>query len=226
MQYFALEKESPLLASVAVKGILYTCPECRCPLRVRSGPHRQPHFYHIKKPLHCRQHEKSLTHLQVQKVICASLPKDEGTLEYPFSAIGRIADIAWIPKKVIFEVQCSPISLEEVKNRCRDYESLGITPVWILHDNRYNQKRLTEAEQYLRTRLCFFTNINEQGKGEIYDQEEYCQNFKRIFKGPKIPVTIQEPKRMTKTLNEKPFKKKFSLSRIYRTFLYMLLESI
>lgn len=225
MQYFALEKESLLVASDAVKGNLYSCPECSSVLRVRSGPHRQPHFYHVRRPLSCRQHEKSLTHLQVQKVICEKLPPNEGWLEHSFSAIKRIADVAWLPKNIIFEIQCSPISLEEVQGRCQDYESLGIVPIWILHDQRYNQKKLTAAEHYLRTRLCFFTNIDENGEGEFYDQEEYTQNYRRIFKGRKIPIDIRDPKCVPKRIMHSQ-KSKFSFSRFYGTLLHMLLESV
>jgi hypothetical protein len=128
VQYYALEKEMRVLANDAKKGVLYSCPECRSNIRVRSGPHRQPHFYHLRKERNCRQHQKSLTHLQIQNRFSSLIGKDEIVLEKAFPEINRIADVAWENKKIIFEVQCSSISLAEARQRCEDYESLGLIP--------------------------------------------------------------------------------------------------
>jgi competence protein CoiA len=226
MQLFALENQSPILACHAKKEKVYRCPECLNPLKVRGGPHRHTHFYHLKNHASCRQHQKSLTHLQVQWAVQSSL-SEEATLEEPFPQIGRIADVAWKSGKIIFEIQCSPISLEEVENRCRDYESLGFTCVWILHDRRFNRRKMSAAETFLRKRLCFFTDIDARGSGMIYDQQESCRGALRVFRGPPIQVDLKAPKKiepLLHTVQKRP--QKFSLLRLYRIFFNSILENI
>ena len=90
----------------------------------------------------------SSSHLAIQKVLSKSLPGSR--LEHRFPSIGRVADVVYFPKKIIFEVQCSPISLKEVQKRNRDYLSLGFTVIWILHDRHYNKKTLSLAERACR----------------------------------------------------------------------------
>ena len=226
MQFYALEDNQAILASEAKKGKIYSCPECFNPLRVRSGPHRQPHFYHLKKIILCRQHQKTLAHLNVQWAIAELLPPLEGILEKAFPQIGRIADVAWENKKMIFEVQYSPISLEEAQNRCRDYEKLGLIPIWVLHDRRFNKRSLSAAENFLRQRLCFFTNIDEEGKGLIYDQQELIVGYKRVSRGPPLKVDLQNPKKLPALPQPPKPKNRFSLLRIYQALFRLVLEKI
>jgi competence protein CoiA len=229
MQLYALDNHRPILAHHAKKGVLYRCPECLNFLQLRGGPHRQIHFYHLKSHRLCRQHQKSLTHLQVQWTIQSLLPQEEATLEHSFPPIGRIADICWENRNMIFEVQCSPISLEEAKNRCKDYKRIGLTPIWILHDRRYfNKKRMSAAESYLRKEeLCFFTNIDEKGRGVIYDQQEFCQRGLRLFRGVKAKVDLYAPMKIPPFENS-PLKQRerFSLLRLYRIFFHLILENV
>lgn len=226
VQYYALEKEAPILAINAKKGIIYSCPECHHPIRLRSGPHRQPHFYHLARHSQCRQNQKSLLHLQVQNIISSLLPKTEASLEKSFPIIHRIADVAWEKRGMIFEIQCSPISLEEASNRCKDYESIGLQLIWILHDKRFNRRKLSAAEHFLRSRHCYFTNINEKGEGEIYDQEEICKGYKRVFKGAKHSIDLLNPIRLPKKITPVLQKKRFSFVKFYRALLHLFLESI
>jgi competence protein CoiA len=193
VHFYALKDQSPVFVTSAVKGQDYRCPECLGSVRIRGGWHRQIHFYHLKKPLLCQQHRKSLAHLQAQRFIHSLLPEGEGALEKSFPSIGRIADVAWIKRKIIFEIQCSPISLEEAKNRSEDYRKMGFTPVWILHDRRFNRNRLSAAEHFLRKRECYFTNIDERGMGMIYDQEERYRENRRLFRGPPLRIHVGLP---------------------------------
>jgi competence protein CoiA len=194
MQFYGLDKQNLVLASNANRGQVYVCPECQTALRIRGGPHRQTHFYHLQRPQNCRQHQKSLPHLLAQKHIQNLLPEGESLLERPFTSIGRIADVTWESKKIIFEIQCSPISRDEVQARNRDYASQGWTVVWILHDKRFNKKNLGAAEHYLRQTLCYFTNIDDSGNGMIYDQFDVHRKMGRIFTSPPLKVSVYEPK--------------------------------
>jgi competence protein CoiA len=187
MQLYALDKSTLVLASHAVRDRSYLCPECHGFVRIRGGGRRQIHFYHARRPASCRQHGKSLAHLQIQLHLKSLIPSL--TLEKRFES--RIADACWKEEKIVFEVQCSPITLQEAKTRCNDYLKLGLTPVWILHDRRYNRFRLTPAEEYLRSQT---TTFYTDGRS-IYDQFDVCQNLRRVFRGPKILVNPALPQK-------------------------------
>ncbi len=189
MQLYAFDHSSLVLASHAIRDQSYTCPECHGFVRIRAGGRRQTHFYHVRRPASCRQHGKSLTHLQIQLHLKSLIPSL--ALEKRF--LNRIADAHWDEEKIVFEVQCSPLSLLEAKNRCEDYLKLGFTPVWILHDRRYNRFRLTPAEEYLRSQT---TTFYTDGRS-FYDQFDVCHASKRVFRGPKIWVDLKQPQRKT-----------------------------
>lgn len=239
MQFFALDGNHPILASSAQKQKDYSCPECNTVVRIRSGPHRQVHFYHTKKQRFCRQHKKSLTHLNIQRLLQSLLSSEEVFLEYRFPEIGRIADVFWRDAKIVFEVQCSPISAQEAKERCQDYKHLGLTPVWILHDQRYNRFFCSEAELFLRNEICYFTN----GKNFFYDQIEIFRKAKRIFKGFPLKVSLNKPQtnprfhftgdrfsRFGEVKFEPKIRSSFSfgrfVKRLYKSFFHMLLENV
>ena len=203
MQWVALDREQRITADSAKKGTNYLCPECFSPVRARSGPHRRPHFYHIAKNSLCRQNGKTLFHLETQFAIQKELPEGESLLEVPFPTISRIADVAWTPQKLVFEVQYSPISHAEAKKRTEDYEGLGFQVVWILHDKRFNRRRLSSAEAFLASRDCYFSSIGEKGKGEIYDQFSLILGTKRRFRGAKLPISLASSYSMDKIRPEK-----------------------
>lgn len=186
MQLIALENGSPVYAARGIRGKNYLCPECKAVVRLRSGPSRQIHFYHLSRPQKCRQHEKSVEHIQLQLALHALLPHSK--LECPFPSIGRIADVAWHAQKCVFEIQCSPIPLEEAKARNADYKKAGYQVIWILHDKRFNRKNVSAAEHYLRTTPCYYGNSRV-----IYDQFEIIKWGRRPFKGPPLAVSINTP---------------------------------
>ncbi len=187
MHLYALDHSTLVLASHAVRDRSYLCPECHGFVRIRGGGRRQIHFYHARRPASCRQHGKSLAHLQIQLHLKSLIPSL--TLEKRFES--RIADAHWAEEKIVFEVQCSPISFQEAKTRCEDYLKLGFTPVWILHDRRYNRHKLTPAEEYLRSQTTTFYTDGRT----IYDQFDVCQNSRRVFRGPKILVNPALPQK-------------------------------
>jgi competence protein CoiA len=193
MQFYALDENEFILASSAKRHKDYRCPECLNILRLRGGPHRHLHFYHLQAHPSCTQHQKSLTHLQAQLAVQALLPEGEAVLEKPFPQIGRIADVAWEKQGIIFEIQCSPISAGEAQKRSEDYGSLGLTPVWLLHTKRFNKRLLSAAEAKLRQSPCYFTTIDEKGQGIIYDQYEVIRGARRIQRGPPLKISVGTP---------------------------------
>lgn len=230
MQLYARQEKTYVLAVDAQKHKNYSCPECQGALRVRGGPHRKAHFYHIAGAPHCRQAGKSMAHLQTQLFLKQKL--EESFLEYPFPSIGRIADVFWKKENTVFEIQCSSLSLSEAQKRCEDYTSLGLKVIWILHDKTFNKKNLSAAEAFLRLKGCFFTNFDDKGRGLIYDQFELVQKNRRLFWGHLLEIDplrlhLIQPQSSTEPPGSQPIQKPtFSFKKGYHILLRFLLENL
>lgn len=169
-----------VFAGEAEKGRDYTCPECGGFLRLRKGRLRTPHFYHTRGSSTCSLSGKSATHLALQEHLLRLLANEGAVLEHPFPEIGRIADVACLTTKKIFEIQCSPLSLEEAERRTGAYEAIGYTVIWILHEKSFNRHRLSPAERFLRGRGAYFSDFTQKGEGAIYDQIEELVGKRRV----------------------------------------------
>jgi competence protein CoiA len=165
---------------------LYRCLECQAPLKRRSSGTRSAYFYHLSASSSCRLSTNSSAHADLQKDLQAKIP--ELIMERPFPSILRIADLCWEEKKLIFEIQCSPISLDQAASRISDYAKEGYEVVWLLDDRLYNKRKLGAAEQLLRKNACYFFYQNL-----IYDQLELVLEKTRSSKGPKLPVDLSRP---------------------------------
>lgn len=193
-QLYAITFEGEVIAAChALKQTDYFCPECKKIVRLRGGLHRQDHFYHLEITVDCRQSRKSFEHIQAQLYILKALPQGDCHLEWRFPEIHRIADVVWPSEKLIFEIQCSPIRQEEIMARNADYARAGYEVVWILHDHRFNQKRLTAAEHWLFPLPHYFTNLSAKGIGIIYDQFSlFKQGYRHSLKP--LPIDIAQPR--------------------------------
>jgi competence protein CoiA len=191
MQHYAFDSLGKLIfAKSAERQKDYFCPECQGVVRLRGGLHRQDHFYHLELTPGCRQNGKSAEHLNIQLYFLNVLPEGECFLEYRFPTIRRIADVVWLPNKLIFEIQCSPISAEEILERNRDYLGVGFQVIWIFHDQRFNQTRVSGAEAVLYELPHYFTNIDAEGKGMIYDQFALTMKGWRYSRLPALPLDL------------------------------------
>jgi competence protein CoiA len=194
MQLFAYDSFGQLYsASSAKRGVNYHCWECQGVVRLRLGNHRRPHFFHLRPLYSCRQSGKSLIHLQTQCYLSSLFPAGECAVEKRFPAIGRIADAVCEKYQLIFEIQCSPIAVEEVKKRNSDYASQGYQVVWILHDQRFNQKHCNAVETYLRDHPHYYTNLNAEGQGIIYDQFALFHYRMKKHGLPPLRVDLSQP---------------------------------
>jgi competence protein CoiA len=159
-------------------------------------------------------------HRAVQEYVASYLPPGEGVLEQSFP--GHFADVAWPKQGIVFEIQCSSISVKEVEKRIKDYGSYGYRVIWILHQKEFNKKWLSLSERYLRTHgTSYFTNITAGGQGGIYDQTETLKGLSRIYRSPPFPIDIcaLSPKR-------KPPKPKRSLINLYDKALFTLVKTL
>ncbi|WP_068470766.1 competence protein CoiA [Candidatus Protochlamydia phocaeensis] len=200
MQLYALDQTKKLIsAQRANRQQDYYCIECQSCVRLRAGLQRKRHFYHVQPTRSCRLHQKGPIHLQLQLHLYDLLPPQDCRLEYRLPEIGRIADVAWLSKKIVFEIQYSFITSEEVERRNQDYRKAGWQVVWILHDHLYNQVRLTAAEQALRTCPHYFTNMDREGKGCIYDQFDLVNKGLRKQRMKPLPVDLTQPQEFEKS---------------------------
>jgi len=188
MQVYAIDENRLVSAINADKGVNYECPECRAHVRLRRGKERQPHFFHLQKSSKCRLSQKGIIHLHLQNFVKSLFGAAE--IESRFPEIGRIADVADFQSKRVFEIQYSPMDLDEAKGRCQDYESLGFQVIWILHDHTFNQSKITPTERFLRTKTCYFSNMDEKGQGCIYDQLEEVKGKRRLSKSDPYWVNL------------------------------------
>jgi len=133
----------------------------------------------------------SVLHKIVQSYICHALPPGSTKIEYMHCSLNRIIDIFWTQENIGFEIQCSPISLEEIKARCSDYKRANILVIWILHQKTFNKKYLPLSEFYLRhNEICYYTNISLTGNGYIYDQKDFLYNRMRTQVSAHHPINI------------------------------------
>lgn len=185
MQFYALSRGGTLHSAwVAKRQTDYFCVECQKVVRLRGGFRKRLHFYHLDPSPSCRLNGKSPTHLAIQLHIQALFSKEMLKIEEPFASIGRIADCVCHAKKMVFEVQCSPIAAQEVKERIEDYGKVGYHVVWILHDKQFKKRRRSAAEVFLERRFRFFyTNMDSEGRGMIY---------KRCDKALQYPIDLTQ----------------------------------
>jgi competence protein CoiA len=163
MQLYAEdEKGTRVFVGSAIKTKDYLCLECRKRVRCRSGLHILPHFYHLEQNRLCRQSGKTDEHLFLQQKLSQAYPGSE--LEHHFREINRIADVVYQEKKVVFEVQCSHMTAQEVKARVADYAKIGLQVIWILSEGRFNKRKISALETTLETIPHYYTkNL------ELYD---------------------------------------------------------
>ena len=202
MQVYAVDRDNKrIFIEAAERGIDYFCLECREKVRLRGGPHVQLHFYHLLGESACRLNGKSEEHIALQREIVNSCGEGEGKgkggcqEEVLFPEIGRIADVVWYEKKIIFEVQCSPISAQEVRERNRDYQRVGFDVVWILHDKTFNKRKVTAAEATLEKHTHYFAY-----ETTIYDVCDVRHQGRRVHHFLKRPIQIGQLKQVDKTM--------------------------
>jgi competence protein CoiA len=140
---------------------------------------------------------KSRTHNALQKHIVDLLWQFPVEMEKRFSSIDRIGDVVWEEKKLVFEIQCSPMSRQEMLERTQAYRSLGYQVVWILHERSYNQYKLTALEGSILEIPHYFSNFTPGGEGMIYDQCCFISKGARVKTFHRIPVDLSHPEPIT-----------------------------
>lgn len=197
MQIYAYDENGiEIIAHSAERNQKYYCPDCHQRLSFRMSPYIRAHFFHLKDQNPCHRTAKSLTHLEVQSYLIEKLPEGEARMEKFFPTIKRRADVCWEKEKIIFEVQISFITQEEVEARICDYRSCGYEVVFILHLQRFSRYMTTAAELFLRHHTHYYTNINPEGYGGLFDQ------FNVLVAGKREACLFRKQVCITKPLRE------------------------
>ncbi len=216
MALYALDEDDLISASDATPGKIYWCADCFGPVKKRQKRSHLAHFYHLKTSPSCRLYSKSEDHLVAQVELQKRFPKGEIQIEKPFAQISRIADACLEKEKIIFEIQCSPMSEKEAEMRFSDYGSLGYDVVFLLDDKRYNRRFLRPEEKYLRQRGAYFLSIR---RSLVYDQFEIFSDGRRVKRGKMFPLDLSKvlfaPKR---PFSEEFFPKQITQLKVRRHF--------
>jgi competence protein CoiA len=125
-----------LKSLTTIKNQFY-CPHCKSPLQLKVGYQKIPHFAHIStKTCSFTNQSESIQHLTSKKLLYDLLKTkyDQVHLEHYFHNVEQIADI-WLETdtdSIAIELQCSSISISELRRRTKGYLSSRIQPLWIL----------------------------------------------------------------------------------------------
>ena len=181
MQRYAFSNTNELVdAEEAVHHTDYLCPECRGIVRLRRGEERVAHFFHRNEGVSCRLRLKDGLHEFVQEWLVGLLGKEFCHQECHFPEISRVADVAYFPKKVVFEVQVSPMRPEEARERTLDYWSIGWHVIWILHVQTFGFFAASSFEQTLLTIPHYFTSHGLRG-ARLWDEISAPLRTRRIW---------------------------------------------
>jgi competence protein CoiA len=117
------------------KGLLVTMACCGEPGHLRSSKRGTQHFYHAVDA-GCNYSEESLEHLVIKEQIYQACKASgwETTVEFPAPDRSWIADVyaSNEGRKIVFEIQISPISPDELAERDGKYRNEGIESYWLL----------------------------------------------------------------------------------------------
>lgn len=150
------------------------CPFCQGPMIVRAGLIRIPHFAHYSQcTSELDRHPESLEHLLGKAELARKLRKAlseygrvEIDLEVPIPEAGRVADIlvtfpmGW---RVAHEVQLSPVTVEVLQERTRDYLGAGIDVQWWLGGKAATPANRAFCREYFGTVLTIAFGGEEEG---------------------------------------------------------------
>jgi len=182
MQSVAFTQQGDLIrADEATQKIDYLCPECLSSVRLRRGQERAAHFFHTSDNRSCRLRHNDGMHRAIQSWLVEQLGEKETITECHFPTINRVADIAFFPKRVVFEVQLSPIDESIALKRTQDYWSVGWHVIWLLHASQFGKRTASAFEKILSTIPHYFTDRGYR-TGSIWDEHSaVCGRRRRWF---------------------------------------------
>lgn len=153
------ETEKLVTAILARRGSKYRCPGCHCPVRLKRGTVMCAHFAHQANQA-CTTFSEGETaeHLLGKQQLAAWFAASgyTVTLEARLPTIHQRPDVlVQLGKQppLALEFQCSPISVEKLRQRTQGYRDHGYRVLWLLgspyqHQLRLNAKALKFLQHY------------------------------------------------------------------------------
>lgn len=131
-------------------------------------------------------------HLKVQKKLQKIFP--QALIEKHFKH--HIADVYLEKENIIFEVQCSHISIKTALKRMQFYASIGLTVVWIFHEKICSKHKVGATEKYLQQNSnLIYTNVDQSGRGIFYIQHKYTLGSTVMHSSPAYEIELSKVKR-------------------------------
>lgn len=196
----ALLEEERIVAAEAERGPVYRCPLCRSAVTLRKGDVVVHHFAH-RPPTTCGAATgETLPHMQAKTLFYRHF-KAKGyptAMEVPiFGDIVRLrADVLTEPRpevRIAFEIQHTPISLEEIAGRTAAYFRLGIAVCWlpILRARNYGFEKTAGGLFLERYRARPFEIwINGLGSGVLWF---FDPDLQKLWQGRLDPRQVHLP---------------------------------
>lgn len=130
--------EDRIDAAIAQRGPEYHCPQCKGVVILKKGRKVIDHFAH-KPPTDCTWAAgETRAHLEAKLIVSQALAGRglKAQVECVVDTLpgDRRADVmAWSPKglQIAFELQHTPIGLDEIERRAFSYARAGIAQIWI-----------------------------------------------------------------------------------------------
>ena len=148
-RYNVFEKDPKEIRSL--RGDL-VCPICDTDMTPVIGMFYRPHFRHITKCTTIfKRHGESYAHMAGKEKAAQVLSSRIGgkiDFEVPFDEIKRIADVVLTSEDGIFqiaEVQLSPITAEELRERNTDYQKAGAVAIYWFLGPKLKSKEIEAA---------------------------------------------------------------------------------
>lgn len=145
-------KEIVITADEATKSERYVCPGCQGKVILKKGTLKIAHFAHLKK-VACASFSEGETeeHLIGKQELYEWFKKEgiEVELEAYIPELKQRPDllVQLNGELVAIEYQCTPISVEIIKDRTEGYASEGIKVVWVIGQKIRMQRLLSHAQK-------------------------------------------------------------------------------
>ncbi|MEB6611934.1 competence protein CoiA [Staphylococcus pasteuri] len=132
-----------ILAKNAIKNVDYYCPHCHSKLILKKGIKVMPHFAHESQSQRwCAKGESEL-HYHAKYQLATMLKRLGYTvrIEPFYKLINQLPDIV-VNDKIALELQFSMISLSKIRLRSDGLNSIGLHPIWIVKDIKYDKSKM------------------------------------------------------------------------------------
>ncbi|MDR3156321.1 MAG: hypothetical protein LBT69_00140 [Lactobacillales bacterium] len=225
------ETEKFVIASEKLdKNQNFLCPVCRKSVQLKMGTHSRPHFAHFTKSIHTKKREgETNEHREGKETLYYwSRQKTEINVELePYiSSIDQRPDVL-IESKLAFEIQCSPISIQQLTKRCVEYQKIGISPIWFCGKKLHINEKLSDLNRalmnYAKNIGFYYWEIHQQKQQirllfnieETLDHKIHYDTFCISFNQMPIQKVLKLPQFISK-LSPRKYEDEKIIAHFYR----------